>query len=216
VSVLTGDFLFSKASQILTGLGPEAVRIQTTTYERLVTGQLRESLGPRPDDDLLQHYMTVVADKTGSLIAAAARFGALMSGAGQELVATLTEFGEHIGIAFQLADDILDICGDVAESGKRPGTDLREGVPTLPTLYVRADPSPGDSRLLELLDADLTDDALHAEALALLRAHPALTQVRQECAGYAERARDLVKPLPAGPATDALNVLCDLAVYRSR
>ncbi|WP_313405659.1 polyprenyl synthetase family protein, partial [Aeromicrobium sp.] len=136
VAILVGDFLFARASSLVADLGPEAVRIQADTFARLVHGQLRETLGPGPDDDPLQHYLSVVADKTGSLIATAARFGAMMSGAGAQIEATLLEFGERIGVAFQLADDIIDIASDSDDSGKVPGTDLREGVPTLPTLLV--------------------------------------------------------------------------------
>ncbi|BBB01934.1 putative polyprenyl diphosphate synthase [Actinacidiphila reveromycinica] len=214
VAVLSGDYLFSKASQIMAGQGPEAVMIQASTFERLVTGQIRESTGPAPGEDPLEHYLSVVSHKTASLIATSARFGALMAGAPAGVVERVTEFGEYVGTAFQLADDILDIAGDSRVSGKRPGTDLREGVATLPTLYVRAAPAPGDKRLIELLDSDLTDDTLHTEALGLLRRHPALAQAQQECTAYAERARDLLKPLPPGPVTDALDTLCDLAVHR--
>ncbi|TRV78302.1 polyprenyl synthetase family protein [Streptomyces sp. 130] len=216
VSILTGDFLFSKASQILAGFGPEAVMIQTVTFERLVTGQIRETLGPGEDDDPLKHYFDVIVDKTGSLIATSARFGALMSGADRGIVSDLTEFGENIGVAFQLADDILDITSESDQSGKTPGTDLREGVATLPVLYLRADAGPRDARLLELLDGGVTNDDRHAEALALMRGHRALDRARQDCTDYADRARMLLKRLPAGPATDALNILCDLAVHRAR
>ena len=102
----------------------------------------------------------MVADKTGSLIATSARFGAMLSAADEQAVEVLTRFGERIGIAFQLSDDLLDVLSDSAESGKTPGTDLREGIPTLPVLLMRrARPARADARLLELLDAGLADDA---------------------------------------------------------
>ena len=121
----------------------------------------------------------MVAGKTGSLIATSARYGAIFGGATPEVEQALTEYGEIVGSAFQLSDDILDIASDSAESGKTPGTDLREGVPTLPVLMARASADPADARLLELLDADLTDDVRHAEALALLRGHPAMEEARR-------------------------------------
>ena len=95
-----------------------------------------ETRGPAQGEDPLAHYLKVVSDKTGSLISASAQFGALLSGASQEILETLEVFGEKIGITFQLADDVIDIAGESKESGKTPGTDLKEGVPTLVTLNV--------------------------------------------------------------------------------
>ena len=138
VAILTGDFLFARASEIVADLGPAAVKIQSQTFARLVQGQIRETVGPRDGDDPLRHYLSVVADKTGSLIATSARFGARVSGADPETEHVLTEFGEEIGTAFQLSDDIIDVASDGEDLGKTPGTDLREGVPTLPTLMAQA------------------------------------------------------------------------------
>ncbi|KWX03818.1 geranylgeranyl pyrophosphate synthase [Carbonactinospora thermoautotrophica] len=215
VAILTGDFLFARASDILADLGPEAVRIQARTFERLVTGQIRESMGPGSDDDPIEHYLSVVADKTGSLIATSGRFGAMLSGADETVVDIMTNFGERIGVAFQLSDDLLDVASDSAQSGKTPGTDLREGVPTLPVLYAKASQDPGDARLRELLDGDLTDDARLAEALDLLRAHPAMDAARRELRRYAESARELLAPLPDIPAKAALAAICDQVVNRT-
>ncbi len=132
VAILTGDFLFAKSSELTAGLGPEAVRIQAETFARLVEGQILETVEPGPGEDPLAHYLDVVAGKTGSLIATSARYGALFAGAAPEVVEALTAYGDIVGTAFQLSDDILDIASDAGESGKTPGTDLREGVPTLP------------------------------------------------------------------------------------
>ncbi len=215
VAILTGDFLFARASDILADLGPEAVRLQARTFERLVTGQIRETVGPEPDEDPVEHYLSVLADKTGSLIATSGRFGAMLSGASDTAVDVLTRFGERIGIAFQLSDDLLDVLSETAESGKVPGTDLREGVPTLPVLLLRRSPGPGDDRLLGLLDRGLADDADHAEALRLLRAHPAVAAAQAEVRRWAQDARDVLAPLPEGPAKDALVALCDQVVGRT-
>lgn len=215
VAILTGDFLFARASDILADLGPEAVRLQARTFERLVTGQIRETVGPAPEADPVQHYLSVLADKTGSLIATSGRFGAMLSGASDTEVDVLTRFGERIGIAFQLSDDLLDVLSDSTESGKVPGTDLREGVPTLPVLLLRRSPGPGDRRLLALLERGLADDADHAEALALLRAHPAVAEAQAEVRRWAQEARDVLTPLPGGPAKDALAALCDQVVGRT-
>ncbi|MFI9329591.1 polyprenyl synthetase family protein [Kitasatospora sp. NPDC052868] len=219
VAILTGDFLFSRASQVLADLGPEAVRLQADAFERLVTGQILETAGPGPDDDALHHYLDVLSGKTGSLIAVSCRIGALMAGAESWVTDILAAYGERIGMAFQLADDVLDIASDGHESGKTPGTDLREGVPTLPILLLQQMPAdesdPADHRLRELLTLDLTDDGLHAEALRLLRRHPALEHARRETLRHAEEARALLDPLPEGPAKAALQGLCDAVAIRT-
>ena len=100
VAILTGDYLFSKASDLLADLGPEAVRLQAKTFERLVIGQIQETQGPKGGDPL-EHYLQVVADKTGSLIATSARFGAMLSKAPANVIETLTTFGEKLGVVFQ-------------------------------------------------------------------------------------------------------------------
>ncbi len=218
VAILSGDWLFARASDLVADLGPEAVRIQARTFGRLVEGQIRETLGVGEGQDPLKHYLSVVADKTGSLIATSALFGARFAGASEEIQESLRAFGEEIGVAFQLADDILDIAGESGQSGKTPGTDLREGVPTLPVLIFRAQADPtnaDDARLLELLDSDLSDDARLAETLDLLRAHPAFAQAEDDVRRRATDARRLLSSLPEGPARQALDSLCDLVVTRS-
>jgi heptaprenyl diphosphate synthase len=215
IAILTGDFLFARASDLLADLGPECVRIQARTFERLCTGQIKETVGPGEHDDPLSHYLSVVADKTGSLIATCARFGAMLSGADEQIVEQLSRFGERIGIAFQLSDDLLDVASTSEESGKVPGTDLREGVPTLPVLHALASDSPSDERLHELLRSDLSDDARHAETLALLRAHPAMDLARADVRGWADDARRVLAALPDVPARALLEFLCDVVVDRS-
>ena len=213
VAILVGDLLFARASDIVAELGPEFVRLQARTFSRLVQGQIAETVGPTDGEDPLDHYLQVVADKTGSLIATSALFGAKLSGATPTMQELLAEFGEQIGVVFQLSDDIIDITSDV--TGKTPGTDLREGIPTLPTLLARKSTDPADARLLELLDSDLHDDDALAEVLELLRRHCSIDQARAEVRRRAERARALLEPLPAGPARDALEDLCSTVVTRS-
>jgi len=135
VAILTGDFLFAHASRLVADLGPAAVRIIAETFAELVTGQMRETRGAGPGDDPVEHYLTVIAEKTGSLIATAGRYGGMFSGCTPEQVASLQQFGASIGTAFQISDDIIDITSPSDSSGKTPGTDLREGVQTLPMLY---------------------------------------------------------------------------------
>lgn len=213
VAILVGDFLFSRASSTVATLGTDYVALQALTFARLVQGQIAETRGPLPGVDRLEHYLSVLADKTGSLIAASARFGGMVCGAPPEALDALARYGEEIGLVFQLSDDIIDIASDT--SGKRPGTDLREGVLTLPTLLVAASTDPADARLRDLVSRPLTDEDEVAEALGLLRAHPLLQAARDEVARRAEVARSHLAPLPAGPARDALSALCDQVVSRS-
>ncbi len=215
VAILTGDFLFAKSSELTARLGADAVRIQAETFTRLVEGQILETVPPGPGDDPLQHYLDVVAGKTGSLIATSARYGARFGGASREVEDALTAYGEIVGSAFQLSDDILDVASESDESGKTPGTDLREGVPTLPSLMARASTDPADARLIELLDADLTDDALHAEALDLLRKHPAMEEARAYVVAQAQEAKSHLAVLPEGSVRSALEAFADIVAVRS-
>ena len=214
VAILTGDFLFARASDILADLGPEAVRLQARTFERLVQGQIRETVGPDDGDDPVGHYLRVLADKTGSLIGTSGRFGAMLSGADETATEILTRYGERIGIAFQLSDDLLDVLSDSDASGKTPGTDLREGVPTLPVLLLRRAARAEDEALLAALSGPM-DDAQLASTVAALRAHPVMTQARAEVQRWADDARATLAPLPDVPAKEALESLCDFVVRRT-
>ncbi len=213
VAILVGDFLFARASDIVADLGPEAVRLQARTFSRLVQGQIRETQGPG-EGDPLEHYLQVVADKTGSLIATSALFGASMAGAPVQVQIALCDYGERIGTCFQLADDIIDVASSDAALGKAQGTDLREGVATLPMLLALMSGDPADARLQSLLGRPLADDAEHAEALALLRVHPAVDQARAYVQERADDARALLHAVPDGPARRALESLCDAVVTR--
>jgi heptaprenyl diphosphate synthase len=215
VAILTGDFLFGRSSELTADLGPDAVRIQAQTFTRLVEGQILETVEPGPGEDPLAHYLEVVAGKTGSLIATSARYGAMFSGARPEVVEALRAYGEIVGASFQLSDDILDIASESVTSGKTPGTDLREGVPTLPVLMAQASADPADARLHELLGRPLTDDAEHAEALGLLRRHPAMDQARDYVLGQAAQAKKLLEVLDPGPVRTALESFADVVASRT-
>ncbi len=216
VAILTGDFLFARASQILADLGPDAVRIQAETFTRLVSGQIAETIGPRSGEDPLDHYIGVVTDKTASLIATSGRFGAMFSGAPPEVTRRITPACEALGIAYQLCDDILDVASESAQSGKTPGTDLREGVLTLPMLHALRSAGPGDTRLVELLSrGELTDPGLHAEALGLLREHQAMELARADTRRWAATAREQILALPDVPARAAFEALCEFVTERT-
>jgi heptaprenyl diphosphate synthase len=214
VAILTGDYLFSKVSDMLADIGPEAVKLQAKTFERLVIGQIKETQGNSEGLTQIEHYMKVVADKTGSLIATSARFGALLSGASAQTVEALTKFGEKIGVAFQVADDLLDVTSDETASGKTPGTDLKEGVPTLVTLYVIAANNPADKDLIAKLNGPISENDLSG-VIEQLRTHKALTDVKEYLAKVAKEANDLLVDLPEGSAKEALKSLTFALVNRS-
>jgi heptaprenyl diphosphate synthase len=215
VAILTGDFLFARAADVAADLGTDIVRLQARTLERLCTGQIRETVGPAPGEDPVAHHLEVLADKTGSLIATAGRMGAMTSGASEAVAASISAYGEKFGVAFQLSDDLLDIASESEASGKTPGTDLREGIRTLPVLLALRSTDPAGARLRELLAAPLVDDDLHAEALTLLRASPAMAEAREELVRWTESARAELVDLPAGAAREALSQMCDVVVDRS-
>lgn len=215
VAILTGDFLFSRASNLLADLGPYAVRLQAETFERLVTGQIHETVGAGEGADPIAHYLDVLADKTGSLIAAAAEFGAHYAGVDDAITGCLRTFGEQIGVAFQISDDILDIASESGESGKTPGTDLREGIATLPALYALRSADPGSARLRELVSHPLVGDAEHAEALQLLRSSEAMVEARETLRDYAAQARHTLSAMPDVPARAALGALTEIVIART-
>ncbi|HYN28305.1 MAG TPA: polyprenyl synthetase family protein [Dermatophilaceae bacterium] len=213
-AILVGDLLFGNASDLVADLGPEAVRIQARTFMRLCAGQIRDDRPAPPGADPVEHYLGVLADKTGVLIATAARYGGMFGGCDEATVETLREYGERLGMAFQLADDLIDIGSDADQTGKTPGADLREGKRTLPVLHVLASTDPDDARLQALLASDLSDDDDLAEALAALRAHPAMERARQETYAVARRAGEALAPLPPSEAVDALRALATGVVDR--
>ena len=214
VAILTGDFLFAHASRLVADLGPDAVRIIAETFAELVTGQMRETRGPAAGEDAVRHYLKVIDEKTGSLIATAGRFGGMFSGCRPEQVDSLQRFGSVIGAAFQISDDIIDIASPSLDSGKTPGTDLREGVHTLPMLYALADPG-CPPRLRQLLAAPIAADAEVEEALTLLRSGPGIPRAKDTLAGYAEQARAELGKLPACPAVEALTTLTGYTIDRT-
>ena len=214
IAILAGDYLFATASRLVAELGPDAVRIIAETFALLVTGQMRETKGAPPGDDAVSHYLKVIAEKTACLIAAAGRFGGTYSGANADQVERLGRIGGIVGTVFQISDDIIDIEADPDESGKLPGTDLREGVHTLPVLFALRETGSGADRLRELLRGPVTDDDEVAEALALLRASGGIAAAKATVAQYAAQAREELAELPDVPGRRALASLVDYTVNR--
>jgi heptaprenyl diphosphate synthase len=221
VAILTGDLLFSRASQIMARQGERAIRLQADTFERLVLGQMHETVGPQEGDDPVAFYLQVLADKTGSLIAASAETGVVFAGAPEEYGMPLRTFGEKTGVAFQLLDDVLDLSADPDETGKVPGTDLRAGVPTMPFLLLGQERDAASVALKTRIDegvariADGADPAILDAALAELRDHDATARTRALAHEWAREAVEALDPLPAGPVRDALTRFSEVVVDRS-
>jgi heptaprenyl diphosphate synthase len=213
-AILVGDLLFGKASELVAGLGADAVLIQAQAFVRLCAGQIRDDRPCPPGEDPVEYYLGVLHDKTGALIATAARYGAMFGGCPDNVVELMAAYGERLGVAFQLADDLIDIASDASETGKTPGTDLREGVDTLAVLYAKRSTDPTHARLRELLSGDLRDDDRLAEALALLRANPAVERARKTTRGVGAEAVALLEPLPESDAKAALTALVTSVVDR--
>jgi heptaprenyl diphosphate synthase len=222
IAILTGDLLFARASNLMASLGEGAIRLQAETFERLVLGQLHETVGPKAGDDARAHYIQVLADKTGSLIAAAAQAGVIFSNAPSEYERPLVEYGEKIGVAFQLVDDVIDLSTQPETTGKVPGTDIKAGVVTLPLLYLReraaTDASAAD--LLARIERGATaapgDDSVDFDdAIAELRAHPATTDTLTEAHRWAREAVEALDVLPKGAVKNALTRFADSIVERS-
>ncbi|MBB2989563.1 heptaprenyl diphosphate synthase [Mycolicibacterium iranicum] len=214
IAILAGDYLFATASRLVSRLGPEAVRIIADTFALLVTGQMRETRGAADQVDSVDHYLKVVYEKTACLISASGRFGATFSGSDDAQIERLAKIGGIVGTAFQISDDIIDIDSDPEESGKVPGTDLREGVHTLPVLYALRETGPDADRLRDLLSGPVTDDDDLAEALRLLRASQGIQKAKETVFAYAREAEQELAALPEGPGRQALASLVDYTINR--
>jgi len=222
VAILTGDLLFARASKLISGLGEQAIKVQADTFERLCLGQLHETIGPREGEDPIEHYLQVLADKTGSLIAASAQMGVIFGKAPVEYEQAVLDFGERIGIAFQLIDDVIDLSAQAEVTGKAAGTDLRAGVATLPLLFLRRD-AETDADAAALLvriehgveNADVDDGTEFAAAVADLREHPVTRRTLDEAHRWAAEATAALAPLPAGPVKKALTRFAETVVERS-
>lgn len=223
VAILAGDLLFARASSLVSDLGQEAILLQARTFERLCLGQLHETVGPQPGDDHMQHYLQVLADKTGALISTAARMGIMFSDAPSEYADPVTEYGERIGVAFQLIDDVIDLSPKAEETGKRAGTDLRAGVVTMPMLLLRQRAEAGDSeaaQLCERIDAGVSriaegeDPSILDPEVEALRSHEVTAETEESARQWARDAVAALDPLPKSTVKTGLERLADSIVTR--
>lgn len=221
IAILTGDLLFSRASQIMARQGERAIRLQADTFERLVLGQMHETVGPQEGDDPVEFYLQVLSDKTGSLIAAAAQSGIIFSNGPQEFEQPLVVFGEKTGVAFQLLDDVIDLSADPDETGKVPGTDLRAGVPTMPYLLLARRTDEASVALRAEIDAGVAaiaedaDPSILDAPLARLREHEATEATLDLAHRWSTEAIEALAPLPQGAVREALSRFAQAVADRS-
>lgn len=220
VAILTGDLLFARASRLTAEMGPDAVAVQAATFERLCMGQLQETVGPTEGEDPVAHYIQVLADKTASLLATSAYFGAKYSGCSQEIQRTVANYGEKVGVAFQLADDVIDLVSAGEITGKTQGTDLREQVPTMPVLLLRqliasGNATAADHELIALIDSDLSTDEALNKTVALLKVHPVVEATRLQSVAWANDAIAELDTLPQGAVREALAAFAQALVDRT-
>ena len=222
VAILAGDLLFARASSLVSGMGEEAILLQAQTFERLCLGQLHETVGPQPEDEPIAHYIQVLADKTGALIATAARMGVMFGEGPAEFADPVTEYGERIGVAFQLIDDVIDLSPQKEQTGKRAGTDLRAGVATLPLLLLQQRAAAGgdDAELLAQIEAGVAaieggaDAGVLDDAVEALRGHEVTRETETTARRWAAEAVAALDVLPKSSVKRALERMAESIVTR--
>lgn len=218
-AILVGDYLFARASSVAAELGTYVSKRLADTIAEVVDGQVYETeLAVRAEPDRfgverrvpsVAEHLEVLHRKTAVLIASSAHLGAWIAGCDAAIVEAVTTFGDAVGLAFQLADDLLDLAPDATATGKVPGTDLKEGVLTLPALFTLEGLAPGGPELRGMLDADDWQAALD-----LLRTNGAIELARERIEQERQRAATALSVLPAGDARTALAGLAGLASDR--
>jgi heptaprenyl diphosphate synthase len=213
VAILTGDYLFARASEISTELGTDVCALLARTIATLCDGQIREVEASGRVERQESSYMEIIRRKTGALIATSCRLGGMLSDAPADFLDVLDEFGEALGLAFQLSDDIMDITSSQTELGKEPGVDLREGVYTLPVLHALHH-GPRGGELGEILADGAPAGESVERALEIVRTDGSLDHARDAVASEVGSAIGFAGRLPASPASHALTQLARFLAVR--
>ncbi|TCO80288.1 octaprenyl-diphosphate synthase [Plasticicumulans lactativorans] len=214
-SVLVGDFLYSRAFQMMVGIDSMAVmRILADTTNRIAEGEVMQLLNCHDPDTTEERYFEVIHCKTAKLFEAAARLGAVISNRSGETEAALASYGLHLGTAFQLVDDLLDYSASSAEIGKNVGDDLAEGKPTLPLIYALRHGNADEVRVIR--EAIESGGREHIEVVTrTIERTGALAYTARLARQEADKAIAAAQFLPSSPFKDALVGLADYSVDRS-
>ena len=214
-SVLVGDFLYSRAFQMMVSV--DSMRVMQVLAEAtniIAEGEVLQLLNCHDADVTVDGYLQVIRCKTAKLFEAAARLGAILAGAPSEIEHSLADFGMHLGTAFQIIDDVLDYSADEAETGKHLGDDLAEGKPTLPLIHAMQHGAPEQAaRVRRAIENGGRED--FAAVLEAIQSSGALDAARRDARTEADRAIAALQALPASIFKDALLELTDFAVARS-
>lgn len=209
-AVFAGDWFRAQAAQVACELGPRAVRMNAVAADRLVRGQTLELLGPGPGTAPVDHYFQVTAGKSASLIALSLRLGALQAGAPEAYADVLAEYGEQLGLALQVSDDLLDIASPASASGEEPGVD---GEAVL--LALAGDGPDGGEPRAPIAAGPATGTRPHRRTPELPRDSPALAAAGAMLDERLALARTALAALPRTPARRVLGTLCDSVAHRT-
>lgn len=216
-SVLVGDFIYSRAFQILVQIGDMSImEIMADTTNKIAEGEVLQLISKNNPDSSEQNYMQVIQNKTAILFQAAAQCGAIVADATPEQELALKKFGMHLGIAFQLIDDVLDYDGNSETMGKNIGDDLAEGKPTLPLIYALEHASESQASLIRrcLTEEQLSEESL-SQIIQIIRDCGALEYTRNLAAAESEQAMDSLVGLPQSQSRDALELMVKFSVDRN-
>lgn len=213
-SVLVGDFLYSRAFQMMVGVGSMRVQeILADATNVIAEGEVLQLMNCHNADIDIDDYLQVIRYKTAKLFEAAARLGSILGGGAPDVEAGLAQYGMHLGTAFQLVDDVLDYSGDEVETGKHIGDDLAEGKPTLPLIHVLKHGTATQAACVRQA-IEQGGREMFSEVLAAVRASGALDAARAQAQKEARSAIDAIAQLPASIYKNALIELPTFSVVR--
>jgi octaprenyl-diphosphate synthase len=216
-SVLVGDFLFSRAFELMVEDGSlKVLKILSSASAVIAEGEVEQLTAQRRIDTDEEQYLAIIGAKTAALFAAACRVAPVVAEADEETELALESYGKHLGIAFQLADDVIDYASDAETMGKGVGDDFRDGKMTLPLILAYARGSKDDRAFWRAaVSGDRTSDDDLAHAIALMRSTDALADTIESARHYGRRAIDALSNFPAGRAKSALTEAVEFAIQRA-
>ncbi len=216
VTVLVGDFLLARALCIAAETeNPEIIRVVSQMTEDISQGEIQQLVKKGDINFTEAEYMDVIHRKTGILIQGACRTGAILGGADTETEQALTAYGGHLGLVFQIADDILDYTAETGELGKTVGADLKEGKLTLPVIYALQQALPEDRAQMEAIigNKDFSRDEFQA-LLDLLHAYGGIEYARRVAGDHVHAAKQQIETLAASQTKEILTMMADYALHR--